>query len=317
MAHKPDTPPPSKQKIIIIAGPTAAGKTVCALDLAASFCGEIVNCDSRQVYKFMDIGTAKPDTAQLLAVPHHMINVVEPSVRFSSAQYVTMADACIHQIIREGHVPFVTGGTGFYIKALLHGLVPLPPLDQAIRDSVRQQQKLYGNDALYERLRQVDPVDAAHIKKSDSYRLIRALEVFTATGRPLYEFMEQHGFSGTNYDYVYVVLYNPDKQQYHTVIDKRVDKMLADGLIDEVKLLIDKGYDQDLPAMKTVGYAEIVDYLNKKTNLADAVDLIKRHTKAYAKRQITWFKGIKDALWIEMNDRNDRLSKIIEKALYA
>ena len=316
MAHKPDTPP-AKQKIIIIAGPTAAGKTGCALDLAASIGGEIVNCDSRQVYKYMDIGTAKPDKTQLHAVLHHMIDVVEPSVRFSSAQYVTMADTCIHGIIREGRVPFVTGGTGFYIKALLHGLAPLPPLDAAIRDTIRQQQKLYGNEALYERLKQLDPVDAAHIKKSDSYRLIRALEVFTATNRPLYEFTEQHGFSGTKYEYVYIVLYNPDKQQYHEIIDKRVDKMISDGLIDEVKWLIHKGYSSDLPAMKTVGYSEIIDYLNEKTDLSEAVELIKRHTKAYAKRQITWFKGIKDAIWIDMNDRNNRLSEIIEKAFYA
>jgi tRNA dimethylallyltransferase len=306
-----------EQKIIIITGPTATGKTECAIDLAVSFNGEIINCDSRQIYQYMNIGTAKPDRDQLKAVQHFMIDIVEPSVRFSSADYVTMADTCIQKIVSAGRIPFIVGGTGFYIKALLHGLAPIPPIDGKIRNSIREQQKIYGNDALYERLKQLDPEDALHIKKNDSYRLIRALEVFTATGRPLYEFMQQHRFSQTKYKYVYIVLYNHDKQHYHDIIDKRVDKMLVDGLIDEVKWLIQKGYGPDLPAMKTVGYGEIIDYLNKKTDLVTAVELIKRHTKAYAKRQVTWFKGIKDALWIDMDDRNYRLGEIIERFLYA
>ncbi len=316
MTYKAGTPS-SGQKIVIITGPTATGKTGCAIELAVSFNGEIVNCDSRQVYKYMNIGTAKPDPAQLNSVRHAMIDIVEPSVRFSSATYVSMADTCIDEMGRAMKVPFVAGGTGFYIKALLHGLAPIPPLDETIRDNIRAEQKLYGNDVLYERLKQLDPEDAAHIKKNDSYRLIRALEVFTATGTPLHEYREQHRFSRIKYNSVYIVLYNPDKKNYHTIIDKRVDKMLADGLIEEVKWLINKGYNADLPAMKTVGYSEIVDYLNKKTDLATAVELIKNHTKAYAKRQVTWFKGIKDALWLDMNDRKNRLQEIVKRFLYA
>ncbi len=309
--------PSAEQKIIIITGPTATGKTECAIGLALSFNGEIINCDSRQIYKYMNIGTAKPDREQLNSVRHFMIDIVEPSVRFSSANYVAMADTCIHEMVSAGRIPFIVGGTGFYIKALLHGLAPIPPIDDEIRNSIREQLKIYGNDALYERLKQLDPGDAVHIKKNDSYRLIRALEVFTATGRPFYEYMGQHRFSQTKYKYIYIVLYNHDKQHYHDSIDKRVDRMLADGLIDEVKWLIQRGYSPDLPAMKTVGYSEIIDYLNKKTDLNTALELIKRHTKAYAKRQVTWFKGIKDALWIDMNDRNNGLSETIERFLYA
>ncbi len=307
----------AEQKIIVITGPTAAGKTECAIDLALSFNGEIVNCDSRQIYKYMNIGTAKPDRRQLNSVRHFMIDIVEPSVRFSSADYVVMADTCIHEIGYAGRIPFIVGGTGFYIKALLHGLAPIPSIDDEIRNSIREQQKIYGNDILYERLKQLDPVDAIHIKRNDSYRLIRALEVFTATGKPLFDYLEKHRFSKIRYSYIYIVLHNSDKQDYLEIINKRVDKMISDGLIDEVKLLIDKGYSPDLPAMKTVGYKEIIDYLNKKTDLNTAVELIKRHTKAYAKRQVTWFKGIKDALWIDMNDRNNELREIIERFLYA
>ncbi len=303
-----------KRRLIIITGPTAAGKTECSIDLALSFRGEIVNSDSRQVYRYMNIGTAKPDAAQLSMIKHHMINVAEPSVRFNAAMYVAMADKCIDVIDGSRHMPFIVGGTGLYIKALLHGLAPIPHIDETVKRNIRDQQKLYGNEALYERLKQVDPEDASHIRITDTYRLIRALEVFTGTGKPLCEYMDKHRFSPTKYRYMYIVLYNSNKQHYHAIIDKRTDCMIENGLIDEVKWLINKGYSSDLPAMKTVGYTEIADYLNKKTDLSTAVDLIKKHTKAYAKRQVTWFKGIKDATWVDMKDDKNKLNELIKKA---
>ncbi len=314
----PDTADPSAlQKIVIIAGPTATGKTPCAIELALSLGGEIVNCDSRQVYRSMDIGTAKPDREQLTTVPHAMIDVVDPSVRFSSAQYVTMADACISDMTARGKVPFVTGGTGFYIKALLHGLAPIPPLDDAVREDIRSRQRLEGNDALFEELKRVDPEDAARIRKNDTYRLVRALEVFTATGRPLYGYTDEHRFTYEKYAYLYIILHDPDKIRYHAAIDQRVDGMIARGLVDEAQWLLRQGYSPDLPSMKTVGYREIFDYLNQGTDLATAAGLIKQHTRAYAKRQVTWFKGIKNAIWINMHDSKDRIQEIIKGFIYA
>ncbi|MCL4558563.1 MAG: tRNA (adenosine(37)-N6)-dimethylallyltransferase MiaA [Deltaproteobacteria bacterium] len=306
-----------KPRVVIIAGPTAAGKTTCSIELALSFHGEVVNCDSRQVYEYMDIGTAKPDPLQLHTVQHHMIDIVEPSVRFNAARYVDMADKCIDAIGGAGHVPFIVGGTGLYIKALMYGLAPVPPIDGAVRNDIREQHRLYGNEALYERLKRIDPEDASRIRATDSYRIIRALEVFTATGNPLHTYVARHGFSQKRYRYVYIVLYNPDRRRYHAAIDRRTESMIEKGLIDEVKWLIDKGYGADLPAMKTVGYAETIDYLDKKTDLNTTVNLIKRHTKAYAKRQLTWFKGIKDALWIDMQDGKERLNELIKRAIYA
>ncbi|MGB9736021.1 MAG: tRNA (adenosine(37)-N6)-dimethylallyltransferase MiaA [bacterium] len=316
MAHNTDILS-AGQKIIIITGPTAVGKTECAIDLALSFNGEIVNCDSRQIYKYMNIGTAKPTQEQLNTIKHYMIDVVEPSVNFSAAKYVTMADRCIDEITNAGKLPFLVGGTGFYIKALLHGLAPLPAIDEEIRIKIREKQKLYGNEVLYETLKLLDPKDAQHIKQSDTYRLIRALEVFTATGKPLIDYLEKHRFSQTRYRYIYIVLYNSDRQDYHKTINNRVDRMIADGLVDEVKGLIKMGYHAELPAMKTVGYKEIIDYLNNKEVLSTAVELIKKHTKAYAKRQITWFKGIKDALWIDLHDRKQRLIEVIKGFIHA
>ncbi len=306
-----------KQGIVIIAGPTATGKTGRSIELALSFRGEVVNSDSRQVYRYMDIGTAKPDHAQMNAVRHHMIDIVDPSVRFNAARYIDMADACIGELRDRGYVPFITGGTGLYIKALLYGLAPIPPIDDAVRSAIRDQHRLYGNEALYERLKQADPDDASRIRVTDSYRIIRALEVFTATGTSLHAYAARHGFSRKRYSYTYIVLYDSDRSRYHAAIDARTDSMVEKGLIDEVKWLIDKGYDRDLPAMRTVGYTEIIDYLHKKTDLTTAVALIKKHTKAYAKRQVTWFKGIKDALWVDMQDGNDRLNELVKRAIHA
>lgn len=308
----------NRKKIVIIAGPTATGKTECAINLALTFNAQIINCDSRQVYKYMDIGTAKPTKEQLNTVKHYMIDVVEPSCKFSAANYVYMADACIDEVTNTGKLSFLVGGSGFYIKALLHGLAPLPEINEEIKIKVREQQKLYGNKGLYNILKTLDPKDAQYIRKSDTYRLIRALEVFSATGRPLYDYLESHRFSLMRYKYIYIVLYNQDKQNYHSIINKRVDKMIVSGLVNEVKNLLEMGYHQDLPAMKTVGYKEIIDYLNNKTDISTAIELIKRNTKLYAKRQLTWFKGIKDAIWIDMQkDRKHKLSEIIRRFVYA
>lgn len=307
----------TKHKIIIIAGPTATGKTEYGIDLALLFNGEIVNCDSRQVYKYMNIGTAKPNSEQMSAVRHYMIDVVEPSVHFSAAKYIDAADNCIGGICNNGSVPFIVGGTGLYIKALLHGLALIPHIDETVRKDIREQQKIYGNKALYDKLVQIDFEDAVHIKQNDTYRLIRALEVFVSTGKPLHRYLEEHGFSQTRYDYLYIVLYRSDKQKYYASIEKRVDDMINNGLTDEVRWLLNNGYDAALPVMKTFGYAEISDYLNGRINLNTAAELIKKRTKAYAKRQITWFKSVKDAVWIDVVSEKNKLNDILKRTIDA
>jgi len=263
--------------LIAIVGPTAVGKSALAIHLAQVFGGEIVSADSRQVFHGMDIGTAKPNPEERELVPHHLIDVVEPDQDFSLALYQQMATRAIQDIQRRGRLALLVGGSGLYVRALLWGFrIPHVSPDTELRRSLKQKAAEEGYMALYEELKGVDPTAAKRIDPHNVRRVIRALEVFRAIGLP---FSQLQGSS-------------PFLPNYRTItrIDSRVDTMMEQGLVDEVKLLLERGYSLDLPAMSGLGYKQIGQYLNGELNLAEAVQKMKNETHRFARHQYAWFR---------------------------
>ncbi|MBI2092700.1 MAG: tRNA (adenosine(37)-N6)-dimethylallyltransferase MiaA [Deltaproteobacteria bacterium] len=285
-------------KIIVICGPTCIGKTKVGMALAKKLNGEIVSADSQQVYKGLNIGTAKPSLEDRAAVCHHLIDVAEPALQFDAAKFVELADKAINGIIERGHLPFIVGGTGLYIKALLHGLAEAPPRDEKIRRELLEIKEKRGISHLYKILKESDPDIASRLKPGDSARIIRALEVLKSTGKSIGEFHKNHKFKASRYQALKIGL-NMDRAELYKRIDARVDKMIKDGLLEEVRGLISK-YGADLPAFKAVGYKEIADFCKKIDSPSldeKVVALVKRNTRRYAKRQLTWFRADKEIQW--------------------
>lgn len=275
--------------LLAIVGPTAVGKTALSLHLARLFDGEIVSADSRQVYRWMDIGTAKPTPAERAAVPHHLIDVVDPDEEFSLALYQDLATAAIADIAARGKSPLLVGGTGQYLAAVLQGwqlprVAPRPD----IRAALERQATELGAGALYERLKEVDPVAAARILPGNVRRIIRALEVYEATGRPI---SEQRSVQPPPYRITTIWLTLPAPVLYAR-IDARVDAMMAAGLLDEVRGLLERGYHWDLPSMSGLGYREFRPYFEGRATLAEAVARLKYDTHAFARRQPAWFRRL-------------------------
>ncbi|BCS55362.1 tRNA (adenosine(37)-N6)-dimethylallyltransferase MiaA [Geobacter sp. SVR] len=285
-------------KLLVICGPTASGKTELALTLAHELDAEIVNADSMQVYRGMDIGTAKPSTEQRTLIPHHLIDVASPDRLFSAADFADAADAAIREITGRGKRVIVVGGTGLYLRALLQGLVDSPSGAGAIRQELQAEARAEGNAAMLEKLWQVDPELAAHIHPNNLVRIIRALEVHRLTGIPLSRYQREHGFSGRRYDSIKIGL-SVERQELYGRIEARVDRMLAEGLLEEVRGLLSSGYGRELKAMRAIGYKEAAAHLDGECSLEDAAELIKRDTRRYAKRQLTWFKADPDIIWLE------------------
>jgi len=283
-----------KIKLVVVAGPTGSGKSELAVRLAELIGGEIVNADSMQIYRGMDIGTAKPPAEALARVPHHLLSIVTPEVNFSASDFRREAAAVIADIDRRGKKAIVVGGTGLYIRALLEGLVDSPNGDPELR---RQFADLSGEE-LFTRLSKVDPETAARLHVNDRVRLVRALEVFTQTGKPISAFRSEHAFSGDDYLALKLAI-RVERQELYRRVESRVERMLADGLVDEVRSLLAKGYGRELKAMRSIGYKEIAAYLAGETTLDQAVNLIKRDTRRYAKRQMTWFIKENDINWLE------------------
>ncbi|MGA6924042.1 MAG: tRNA (adenosine(37)-N6)-dimethylallyltransferase MiaA [Desulfosarcina sp.] len=284
-------------KIMVVVGPTGAGKTGFAIRLARRFNGEIVGADSVQIYRFMDIGTAKPTLAEQRVIPHHMIDVVDPDQAFDAAAYAQMAAGFVHQIIARGRPVFVVGGTGLYIKALIHGLFPDAPSDLAVRRRLKQQMQMKGTAHLHGRLAQVDREAAMRIHPNDTYRIVRALEVFEVTGEPLTIFQRRHGFRNQRYDTLEFGLAWPRPLLYDR-INHRVDAMLAEGFLEEVRQLLGRGYPRDLKSMQSLGYRHLAEVIMGERDLASAVTTLKRDHRRYAKRQMTWFGARKSIHWL-------------------
>ncbi len=285
-------------KLIIVQGPTASGKSELAVRLAELFSGEIVNADSMQVYRYMDIGTAKPTPEQMRRVPHHLIDIVDPDQPFSAADFRREAEKVIADIAGRGRKVIVCGGTGMYIRALARGLMASPGGDEALRDELRELAGREGNEALHRRLAEVDPDSAARIHYNDRFRVIRALEVYRITGQPVSHLRLVHGFDSVHYNYLKIGL-SLERSTLYRNIDNRVDSMIINGFLDEVKALLFAGYPADLKPMRSLGYRHMCDYIEGAVSFGDAVTLMKRDTRRYAKRQLTWFNRDSEIKWIE------------------
>jgi tRNA dimethylallyltransferase len=285
-------------KLIIVQGPTASGKSELAVRLAELFSGEVVNADSMQVYRSMDIGTAKPSADQLRRVPHHLLDIVDPDQTFSAADFCREAEKVIGDITRRGKNIFVCGGTGLYIRALTKGLMDSPPGDAALRTELKDLAAREGNAALHRHLREVDPLSAERIHPNDQFRIIRALEVYQMTGRPISALRGEHRFETVRYDYRKIAV-SMDRESLYRNIDNRVDSMIRNGFLDEVKTLLAAGYSPRLKPMRSLGYRHLCDYLEGALSLEDAIAAMKRDTRRYAKRQLTWFNQDSEIKWIE------------------
>lgn len=289
-------------KLLIICGPTASGKSDLAVQLAHALDAEIINADSMQIYRGLDIGTAKPTPDQLAGIRHHLIDVAAPDQLFSAADFAGAADDAIRDIISRGKRVIVAGGTGLYIRALVNGLVDSPSGAGELRQALQEQADRVGGEAMLELLRQVDPELAAVLHPNNLVRIIRALEVYQLTGTPLSRYQREHAFATRRYDTLQIGISVDRGLLYHR-IEARVERMLDAGMQDEVSSLLAAGFGRDLKSMRSIGYKETAAYLCGELSHAEAVSLIKRNTRHYAKRQLTWFKADPDILWFEYPDK--------------
>jgi len=293
------------EPVIVIAGPTASGKTGLSIELARLINGSIVSADSMQIYRYMDIGTAKPDENERSGIRHYMIDEVDPDENYSVARYQKKALEYISEIIKEGKRPIVAGGTGLYINSLVYNISFSETVcDEKLRSELKQQAEEKGNRYLYEKLLELDPEAAAKIHENDVKRIIRAIEVYTHTNKPISEHVRLSRLEPAPYRYIIFGL-NWDREKLYRRIDERVDKMIGKGLVDEVKKLKSMGFDNGSTAMQAIGYKEILGYLKGEYSMDDAIDILKRNTRHYAKRQLTWFRRMKEIIWLDMDENTD------------
>ena len=289
----------NKPKILCVVGPTASGKTDYAVELALNCGGEVVSCDSMQIYKHMDIGTAKPTADEMKGVKHHMIDIIEPNESFSVARFSEMARECIDDILLRGKMPVLCGGTGLYFDSTINNINFIQmDTDEEYRKDLESAAKEFGNEYVYKILKRVDEESAESIHPNNLKRVIRALEIYKTTGTKKSE-LDKEQLSEPLYEPEITGLMR-DREVLYDRINKRVDIMMEKGLVDEVSELIKMGIDTDATSMQAIGYKEIIEYLDGKTSLSDAVDKIKRESRRYAKRQLTWFKRNEKINWINI-----------------
>lgn len=306
---------PMKKPLIILTGPTAVGKTEASIQLAKRIGGEIISADSMQVYKHMDIGSAKVTKEEMDGVPHFLIDCLEPTEDFNIVQFQTMAKKAMEEIYERGHVPIIVGGTGFYIQSVLYDIdFTDSDEDPEFRQKMEEIAKTQGNEALHEMLKNVDPESASQIHANNVKRVIRALEYFHQTGEKISVHNQREREKESAYNSFYFVL-NCDRKLLYERIDKRVDIMLECGLVDEVTRLKNMGLKKTDVSMQGIGYKEILAYLDGETTLDEAVEIIKRESRRYAKRQIIWFRRERDVIWLEKEDFDFSTDKIIEHIL--
>ncbi len=288
----------NKPPLIILTGPTAVGKTRASIALAKALNGEIISADSMQVYKYMDIGTAKITKEEMDGVMHYLVDDLLPDEEFSVARFKEMAVAAMDKIYSKGKIPIIVGGTGFYIQAILYDInfenVEGHPYREELETFAAEQ----GAEALHNRLKEIDPQSALDIHANNQKRVIRAIEYFYETGNLMSLHNAKEREKASPYNFCYFVL-NDKRENLYQRIDGRIDVMVEDGLIEEVKELLDKGYHRELVSMQGLGYKEIVSYLNEENSLEESIRILKRDTRHFAKRQITWFKRERDVIWVQ------------------
>lgn len=304
-----------KRPLIILTGPTAVGKTSLSLSLAKELDGEIVSADSMQVYRYMDIGTAKIREEERQGIPHHLIDVLDPWEDFNVVRFQKMAREALEEIWERGHIPIVTGGTGFYIQALLYDIhFAENNEDSSLRKDLENYARENGAEALHSRLEEVDEKAASQIHFNNVKRVIRALEFYYQTGKKISEHNEEERKRTSPYDFKYFVL-NDEREHLYARINQRVDLMMEEGLVEEVQKLKEMGCDSTMVSMQGLGYKEILSYLEGECTLDEAVYKIKRDTRHFAKRQITWFKRERDVIWLHKPDYDYDETKIREAVL--
>lgn len=301
------------KRIIIICGPTGIGKTSFAISVARRFNGEIIGADSMQIYKYMNIGTAKPDPEELKQARHHLIDFLDPKDDFDAGLYVKAADKSIEDITARGKTPIIAGGTGLYIRALLNGLFRSEPICEKTLSQLTRDLEETGSLSLYQRLEKCDPKAAQKIHPNDSFRVIRALEVYQTTGQKLSDRQKNHDFDDLRYKSIKIGLYM-DRKKLYDRINKRVDIMLNQGLLNEVTTLAENGYSFGLKSMQSIGYKHMAMFMNNEVDWTEAVRLLKRDTRRYAKRQFTWFGRDKDITWF-MPSQFNLAEKLIKEFL--
>lgn len=303
----------TKQPLIILSGPTAVGKTALSIELAKRINGAIISADSMQVYKYMDIGSAKIMPEEMDGVKHYLIDELNPEDEFNIVVFQQKAKAALAEIYANGQIPIVAGGTGFYIQALLYDIdFDAQDSNEEFRAELEKIAKEQGNEVLHERLKEIDPVSAEKIHANNVKRVIRALEFYHLTGKPISEHNETEQQKESPYNFAYFVL-TDDRANLYNRIDLRVDIMLEKGLVDEVQKLKDMGYHRDMVSMQGLGYKEILDYLDGKCTLDEAVYVLKRETRHFAKRQLTWFRRERDVIWFDKQKYDYNESAILEE----
>ncbi len=302
-----------KPRIVIILGPTAVGKSDFAIDLSTRIGAEIINADSQQVYRYTDIGTGKPSIADRQRIHHHLIDIVNPDEEFNAALFAKLAAEAISEIQKKARGVVVCGGTGLYLKVLTEGLFSGPSQDPEIRQSLRQAIEENGLGPLYRRLLDIDPTVASSIHPNDTQRTIRALEVYQLTGKPLSQWQREHAFQERSYEMLKIGL-TRERGELYDLINQRSERMIKDGLLEEMRTIVDKGYGFDLKPLCSVGYLHMGQVLRGRQKLPDALDEMKQATRRLAKRQLTWFRSDPEILWYHPNKRREIL-EIVKRFL--
>lgn len=305
-----------KRPLVILTGPTAVGKTKLSIALAKALNGEIISADSMQVYKYMDIGSAKIKPEEMDGVCHYLVDILEPTEDFNVVLFQRYAKEAMEQIYAKGKIPILVGGTGFYIQSVLYDIdFAQNDADMSIRTELEQLARQQGSEVLHQMLQEIDPKSAEAIHANNVKRVIRAIEYYRQTGRRISEHNEQERQKESAYDSRYFVL-NCERKLLYDRIDKRVDDMIKDGLVEEVKMLVKMGCHMDSTAMQGLGYKEIIAYLQGQNSLEEAIAIIKQETRHFAKRQLTWFRREKEVVWVEKesfaNDDEKMLQYMIE-----
>lgn len=307
-----------KKPLIILTGPTAVGKTELSIRLARMVQGSVISADSMQVYRHMDIGSAKIKKEEMQEIPHYLVDAFEPDEEFHVVRFQEYAKKYIADIYAQGRVPVIVGGTGFYIQALLYDIdFTKEQGDTAYRQSLEQIAKEQGGSVLHEMLKEVDPEAAGQIHENNIKRMVRALEFYQLSGKKISDHNEQERQKESPYNFAYFVL-NDDREKLYGRINERVEQMLREGLVGEVRELWERGFDRRMVSMQGLGYKEVLDYLEGRCDLEEAVYRIKRDTRHFAKRQLTWFRRERDVLWVDKQEfgyDNDRILAYMRELL--
>lgn len=304
-----------KKPLVILTGPTAVGKTELSIELAKKINGEMISADSMQVYRFMDIGTAKIKPEEMHGIRHYLIDVLDPTQEFNVVTFQHLAKQAMDEIYTKGKIPIVVGGTGFYIQALLYDTAFEETVESEYRKELSAYYKQYGAHLLHERLKEIDPASYETIHENNVKRVIRALEFYHDTGYPISKHNSEQHQKESPYNFEYFVL-NDDRAVLYDRIEKRIDIMMNEGLVEEVKKLLDSGCTPDMVSMQGLGYKELIPYLNGESSIEDAIYILKRDTRHFAKRQLTWFRREKEVTWVDkssFSSTNDILQFMLQR----